>query len=58
MNRLQLMDRSLSEGEHGYISIAIMVPGVLMEELIELVDQVVFILGVIRFFLVVITPIG
>ena len=58
MNCLELVDGSLSEGEHGYISIAIMVPGVLLEEFIELVDQVVFVLSVIRFFLVVITPIG
>lgn len=52
------MDGSLGEGEHGYISIAIMVPGVLLEEFIKLVDQVVFVLSIIRFLLVVIASIG
>ena len=57
-NSLELMNRSLGKSKHRNVLVAVIVPDAFLDDFMELIDQITFILGFGRFFLIVVTSIG
>ncbi len=58
MDGFEFMDGSLCEGEHRDVSVVLIVPSVLLDMFVELVDEVVLVLHIVRLLLVIVAPIS